>query len=110
MVNHDEEPSTFASGAFGTLPKRRKGRRIRRYIAMFIVGLLLPMAYFGWRDFYDNFLERELPEIVFERTPIGLGLDPIQIRFTVRDLHSERPVNVSAHAPVGLDSDDPKKA
>lgn len=54
-------------------------------ICMGVVAAVATIAFFGWRDFYRNFLEPNPPEIIAEVIPRGIGIVPVSFRIRCID-------------------------
>lgn len=58
---------------------------VRILIMLFLIALLLPFAFTGWKDIYSQFLEKTAPVISLSDVPRGIGLLPVVLRFSVSD-------------------------
>ena len=90
-----DDQSNNLKGGFGSgiVPQLANGRRSRpwrifRVLLLFAVAVLLPFAISGWGDIYQGHLERDPPIVEIKKPPVGLGLDPVNVEFTVRDRHA----------------------
>lgn len=87
MAPESREFGPFGSGVYER-PKGSKLRGLLNYLAIFVFAVFLPAALLGWSSFYENFAEREAPTIKVLNPPFGLGNEPRDIKFEVKDSHS----------------------
>lgn len=81
-----EKERPFSS--FGSaLPRSNRSpvRKFFTYVGAFILFAVVPLAFVGWRELWVNLLERDRPEIILEKPPVGLGLEPLRFSFDVTD-------------------------
>lgn len=57
----------------------------RTTFVVIITAILVSVAFVGWSDFFQRYLEMRPPQIQLLETPRGLGAIPTQIRFKVSD-------------------------
>ncbi|MCO6431466.1 MAG: M23 family metallopeptidase [Deltaproteobacteria bacterium] len=59
--------------------------RLKHFIILVVICLIVPIAGAGWTDLYRNFLERNPPVITAKEGLRGVGSFPVSIRFEVTD-------------------------
>lgn len=88
----DGQSSNFKGFGSGVQPSvsrpRSKLFRFARVVAVFLIAMLAPFALSGWGDIYQGHLERDPPIIEIKKPPVGLGLEPVSIEFTLRDKYA----------------------
>lgn len=65
--------------------QRKQRSSLRLLFLIVLVAALVPLAFKGWYDLYDGFLERNSPRITFEETPRGVGQAPVKVKITLSD-------------------------
>ncbi|MFN8388845.1 MAG: M23 family metallopeptidase [Bdellovibrionota bacterium] len=89
MTDEQQGYGKFGSGVAPVLqPRRSRVGSVLKIIAVFVIAAAIPFSLTGWGDFYQNIVEREPPTIDLKKPPVGLGLEPTEISFSVQDRHS----------------------
>ena len=88
-MKDEREQSAFGSGVTPVSARGRSlGRSLWKIAIVFCAAVLVPFALTGWGDFYQNIVEHDPPLIELKKPPVGIGLDPAELDFTVRDQNS----------------------
>ncbi len=88
-MKDEREQSSFGSGVVPvTAPRKNFPRTLGKIALFFFAAMLLPFALTGWGDFYQNIVEHDPPVIELQKPPVGIGLEPAELDFTVHDQHS----------------------
>ncbi|MBX7142883.1 MAG: M23 family metallopeptidase [Oligoflexia bacterium] len=68
-------------------PKRRQRLVSFRFLLFILfIAALVPVAFAGWRELYNGFLEHSAPEIVVTQFPRGVGLTPVAVKLRLSDV------------------------
>jgi len=88
-LKDEREQSSFGSGVTPVSARKGSlGRSLAKIAVVFFAAALVPFALTGWGDFYQNIVEHDPPLIELKKPPVGIGLDPAELDFTVRDQNS----------------------
>lgn len=79
--------SEFGSDITPEYTRRRKAKKVF-LVLLFVAGILLPFAFFGWSDLYNRFLEQQPPQIRLPESAEGIGLKPREIPIVLEDQQS----------------------
>lgn len=83
MFDQREEENPF--GDFGTKQKKSPLKLVLRILKWVIFVLVLPFALYGWKDGYQNFLEREEPTISIVNPISGIGVKSQKLSLKIED-------------------------
>lgn len=68
---------------------RSAGRAsIKLLLLVIVIAALTPFAFYGWKELYTGFLERNPPELTVIDFPRGIGITPVSVRVRLSDLDS----------------------
>jgi Peptidase family M23 len=59
--------------------------RLKHFIIILIICIIVPIAAAGWTDLYKNYLEHTPPKITLIDVPRGIGSAPVSLRIAVHD-------------------------
>ena len=65
-------------------PEKTRRFSLRLFLLLAVIGLIVPVAYFGLADLYQEYVEISAPKIEVLELPRGIGIAPVtmQVRFS----------------------------